>query len=625
MIAARQRAGPVAGLAFSLVFGGLLVLTATADLFMEGRLPPDKPLPFTVRIPSIGLYRDTITGGATYHFQRVRQARGSRPSPEEMRLLQAYEDQRRPPTTPLLVGLALAFFLVVFLYTTHLRVLSPLTALFRTQIVLLVGLLLLAVAAKAYLAATAWSAMWMPLAALIIPVGIHLGARAAGTTTVAGAMILSLLVPIDLPLLVVLLCQGLAAGISAGKKGQRLPVLRGALAATVAGAFAFVASSLLLQQFVPGLAILQYPDRWSEWLGSDLIGSLGGGVASGLLAAITVPIGSRLLGVVPRTTLLALANFDNPLLKQIATRAPGTWAHSLAMANQAEMVANAIGADAMLVRIGAYYHDIGKTVQPEYYIENQEGGPNPHDDLDPDVSADAIFSHVTEGVKLVRKHKLPKRIVEFVYTHHGNMLLEYFWHKNMKAGNPKGLSEQDFRYPGCPPQSPETAILCICDAVEAASRTITEPDVDKIRQLVRQIVFTKLEQQMLDDAGLSIADLRKVVESLVETVRSFHHVRVKYPWQEKAEDRPPTGPFVAGQRAHLLPAAALAARPIIEEVVGGGPGASEVIPLVPSRARSSTGQRAPASSEHGDPTAERNRVTTMPLGVKPNDAPKSKS
>jgi hypothetical protein len=182
----------------------------------------------------------------------------------------------------------------------------------------------------------------------------------------------------------------------------------------------------------------------------------------------------------------------------------------------------------------------------------------------------------------------------------------------MKSGNTKGLSEKDFRYPGCPPQSPETAILCICDAVEAAARTITEPDVDKIRQLVRQIVFTKLEQQMLNDAGLSIAELQKIVESLVETLRSFHHVRVKYPWQEeqgKSEGRPATGPFVAGK--HPLPTG-----PIIEEVVGK-PGSQEVIPLVASRGQ--------AGRVREDSVAERNRVMTMPLGVKPKDAPKSKS
>jgi cyclic-di-AMP phosphodiesterase PgpH len=597
MISARQRAGPIAGLALSLVFGGLLVLTATADLFMVGKLPTDRALPFTVRIPSIGLYKDTITGGSSYRFLRLREPRGVRPSIDQLRLIQAYEDQRRPPSPNLLLGLGVTFFLLLVLYTTSLRTLSPPTGLFRTQLVLLLGLLLLAIGAKVYLMVTPWSAMWIPLAALIIPVAVHLGPRVAGATTIAGAMVLSLLVPIDLPLLVVLLCQGLAAGAVAGRKG-RLPLMRATLASIISGGIAYVGASLLLQQFVPGLDVLQRTADWVRWLDSDLAGSLGGGLAGGLAAVIVVPVAGHLFGIVPRSKLHELANLDNPLLKQIATRAPGTWAHTLAVANTAEMAANAIGADALLVRVGAYYHDLGKSVQPEYFIENQAGGPNPHDNLDPEVSADAIFSHVTEGVKLARKHKLPAAVVEFIYTHHGRSLLEYFWHKNMKAGNPRDLDEKDFRYPGCPPQSPETAILCLCDAVEAASRTIKDADVEKIRQLVRQIVFTKLEQPMLNDAGLTIEQLQRVSASLVETLRSFFHVRVKYPWQEAEEKiapaaRPGTGP--------RQPATAAVVE-IVDEPSG------EVIPLIAARPKT--------ASELSDLAKERNRVMTMPLGLR---------
>jgi putative nucleotidyltransferase with HDIG domain len=246
------------------------------------------------------------------------------------------------------------------------------------------------------------------------------------------------------------------------------------------------------------------------------------------------PLARRAAGQVSAQELGRLANFEHPLLRRLSSRAPGTWAHSLNMANIAEMAANAIGADGQLVRVGAYYHDLGKSAEPNYFIENQTGK-NPHDEMRPEASADAIFGHVDSGVQLARKHGVPEAVVEFIYTHHATDRLEYFWHKNVKAGNKAGLGERDFCYRGMPPLSRETGILAICDAVEAASRTLEDPDVDGIRKLVRQIIFTKLEKGILDESGLSIADLRKIADSMVESVRSAMHGRVKYPWQEREE------------------------------------------------------------------------------------------
>jgi cyclic-di-AMP phosphodiesterase PgpH len=346
----------------------------------------------------------------------------------------------------------------------------------------------------------------------------------------------------------------------------------------------------MLRQFVPSVDLLREPQLW-PWLRSDLVGAVGGGLLTSVLSAMTIPVVGAMLGVVSKSRLQELADFESPLLRQIATRAPGTWAHSLSMANMAEMAANAIGADAQLVRVGAYYHDLGKTVQPEYFIENQQGQ-NPHDSLAPDVSADAIFSHITEGVKLARKHKVPEAVVEFIYTHHGDGLLEYFWHKNMQLGNPKKLDEREFHYPGCRPQRPETAILALCDAVEAASRTVTEPDLDKIKQLVRQIIFTKLEHGALSDSGLTIEDAERIVNSLVETLRSGRHVRVKYPWQKGDE---------TSRDVQRAPAPAPVA-------IAAAPGDSEVIPLVPK-----SGGR--------EPTHERVRVMTMPLASASREQP----
>jgi putative nucleotidyltransferase with HDIG domain len=225
---------------------------------------------------------------------------------------------------------------------------------------------------------------------------------------------------------------------------------------------------------------------------------------------------------------------NHPLLKRIAEKSPGTWAHSLAMANMAELAATAIGANALLTRVGAYYHDLGKSSAPQYYIENlHPGEASPHDSLDPDVSADAIFAHCTEGVRLGRTAGIPEPILDFMHMHHGNGLLEYFWHKNQEQGNPKRLSEKHFRYPGLPPQTKETGILAICDAVEAASRTLKTPTERDLTGLVQRIVFGKLRLGQLDQSGLTSSDLKHLCNSLVDTLKNSFHVRIEYPWQKE--------------------------------------------------------------------------------------------
>jgi putative nucleotidyltransferase with HDIG domain len=257
-------------------------------------------------------------------------------------------------------------------------------------------------------------------------------------------------------------------------------------------------------------------------------------VAAGLLATFVAPLIERALGEVPRSHLVELTDLNHPLLKRIATAAPGTWAHSLAMANMAELAATAIGANALLTRVGAYFHDLGKSSAPQYYIENLHAGEaSPHDSLDPDVSADAIFAHCTEGVRLGRAAGVPEPVLDFMHMHHGDGLLEYFWHKNQEQGNPKGLSERHFRYPGLPPQTKETAILAICDAVEAASRTLKTPSERDLTNLVQRIVFGKLRLGQLDQSGLTSADLKALCNSLVDTLKNSFHVRIEYPWQKE--------------------------------------------------------------------------------------------
>ncbi|RMG97761.1 MAG: HDIG domain-containing protein [Deltaproteobacteria bacterium] len=268
-----------------------------------------------------------------------------------------------------------------------------------------------------------------------------------------------------------------------------------------------------------------------------------------------VPLFERLSGHAIRSQLFDLADLRHPLLERIATRAPGTWQHSRAMANLAEQAANAIGADALLVRVGAYYHDLGKAEAPRFFVENLgPGEPNPHDALPPAESAARIVDHVREGVRQGRAAKLPEDIVDFMHTHHGDGLVEYFWQKARREGGAVPPDPADFRYPGARPFSKETAILAIVDAVEAAARTLERPTERDVERLVRQIVFSKLLAGQLDDADLSPADLRVVAQTLVASLLAAAHERVRYPWQQGGED---DGPSLAADASdgHVPPAA----------------------------------------------------------------------
>jgi putative nucleotidyltransferase with HDIG domain len=537
----RHVAGPLSVLILSLIGAAALVATATVDLWLVPHLTPGQPLPLTVRVPMVGVYRDSVAG-ASYRQMRLTLPRGTVLAAHRARFINAYDETRRPPGRALMIGISLASLLLFSLFTTYLSVLGGSARFLRTHIVLVALVIVLLLINKLLLVFTSWSSLWVPLLAVVIPVALHLGRRVAAATSVACATALGLLTPIDLPVLIVLICQGLAVSATVRPYAKIQMTMGGTFAAAAAGLFAYTAMSLLLLQYVRIDGLASGQPTISAVLRSDLAASFGAPAAGGLIALAMAPVVQRMLRQVSRSRLAALADFEHPLLRRLSAQCPGTWAHSLSMANMAEMAANAIHANGLLVRVGAYYHDVGKSVQPEYFIENQSGK-NPHDKLSPEVSADAIVSHVTEGVKLSRKHKLPEAIIEFIYTHHGTDRLEYFWHKQLKSSKGESGNEgrspddRDFRYQGMRPPTKETAILALCDSVEAAARSIDSSDPKAIAQLVRQIVFGKLVNGVLDTSGLTISDLRTITESMIETLRSSMHTRVKYPWQEEQEKR----------------------------------------------------------------------------------------
>ena len=245
----------------------------------------------------------------------------------------------------------------------------------------------------------------------------------------------------------------------------------------------------------------------------------------------------RTFGITTDLRLLELSDTNQPLLRELMQRAPGTFNHSLQVANLAESVASAIGANALLTRVGALYHDVGKTDQPEYFIENQRGDKNVHDDLDMRESARIIIRHVQKGAELGQRYKLPKEVLDFVMMHHGTTRTEYFYQKAVRAAGTDGPApeERDFRYPGPSPQTKETGILMLIDGVEAASRSMKKVNEASLTTLINRIFQQRMEDGQLDDTDLTFGELTRIKEAITTQLRSMYHVRVKYPGQEADE------------------------------------------------------------------------------------------
>ena len=235
----------------------------------------------------------------------------------------------------------------------------------------------------------------------------------------------------------------------------------------------------------------------------------------------------RLFGLVSEVSLLELSNTNTPLLKELSNKAPGTFHHSLNVANLAEAAAQEIGADSMLVRVGALYHDIGKMNNPTNFTENQVHSINTLNDLEPKESAKIIIGHVIKGIELARKYKLPERIIDFIRTHHGTNLVYFFYKKEMAEQG--SAQEQDFRYPGPKPFSKETAILMMADSVEAASKSLKEPTSAKINDFVESIVDMHMEQGQFDNANITFKEIGQIKKVLKKKLTNMYHLRVAYP------------------------------------------------------------------------------------------------
>lgn len=256
-----------------------------------------------------------------------------------------------------------------------------------------------------------------------------------------------------------------------------------------------------------------------------------------IIVLTALKIFEYLFGVITNFSLLEMTDFNQPLLKRMILEAPGTYHHSLVVSNIAEAAADAIGANALLTRVGAYYHDIGKLVKPDYFTENQITVGNKHDDLEPSISRLVILNHVKEGVELAKKYRLNPIIASFIPEHHGTSLMHFFYQKALAAkADINEVSEENYRYPGPKPQRKETAIVLLADSAEAATRSLEDLTPGRIDEVVRKVINNKFIDGQLDESNLTLTEIEMVAVTFIRSLSAAYHGRVKYPELKNASD-----------------------------------------------------------------------------------------
>ncbi|AHV98434.1 HD family phosphohydrolase [Paenibacillus sabinae] len=278
-----------------------------------------------------------------------------------------------------------------------------------------------------------------------------------------------------------------------------------------------------------------------DWQQIHTLYAIGFAFAGGLLTVVLViglmPFFESTFGILSALKLVELSNPNHPLLRKLLTETPGTYHHSVMVGNLSEAAAEAIGADGLLCRVGSYYHDIGKTKRPFYFIENQNNMENPHDSIEPKLSKSIIVAHARDGVEMLKEYKLPKPIRDIAEQHHGTTFLHYFYHKALRQAEEKGIepdfTEDDFRYPGPKAQSKESAVIGIADSVEAAVRSLRSPTVNQVETMIEKIIKSRLDDHQFDECDLTLKELDIIARTLKETVMGIFHSRIEYPEEAK--------------------------------------------------------------------------------------------
>ena len=401
---------------------------------------------------------------------------------------------------------------------------GPLASLTRLIVLLLMAVA--AVGAARWAAAGPWHAELLPV--LLFGMIMAIVYRQELALLLAGAVALIVTLAIGHGLQGFLLLTGVTAAaiLSLGRIRTRSKLI-------YVGLFAGAVAVLL------GVGLGMIDDQPLDWplLGYALRNGLWA-VAAGFFMTGLLPFIEQLFGVLTDLSLLELGDVAHPLLQELVRRAPSTYNHSITVGSIAEAAAESIHARGLLVRVGAYFHDIGKMLKPDYFAENQGPDENRHEALVPAMSTLVIIAHIKDGADLARQHRLPQPIIDLIAQHHGTTRVEFFYDRatEQQQADPNGgeVDESTYRYPGPKPQTKEAAVLMLADAVESASRSLVDPAPARIESLVREIAEQRLHGGQFDESGLTLRELRTIEKSMVMSLASIYHGRIKYPEQRTA-------------------------------------------------------------------------------------------
>lgn len=388
------------------------------------------------------------------------------------------------------------------------------------KMLLLLGLVVIITLLVTVLASQ-FSAYWIPAATGVILVTVMFGYRLAVLMNLVFALLVGFVTGGEFSYLMIAITGGLAAIYAVSRVSQRGDLAKAGLYAAGTNAVTIMAQFLFLGNLSLESGIIKE-------LGYALIAGIGSGLLSSIIAIGMLPYLESAFGLTTSITLLELSSPNHPLLRQLQTTAPGTYYHSMIVCNLAEAAAEAVNADPLLTRVGAYYHDIGKLKRPYFFTENQLSGQNPHDKISPNLSAMIIRLHVKDGVELARKYHLPKVIEDIIRQHHGTGLIAYFYQEALDSSDQEQVSTDKFSYEGPLPQTKEAAIIMLADAVEAGARSLSQP-VGRVENLTRRIIKEKLNNGQMDECDLTLKELDQIGDTFVKIMAGIYHTRVEYP------------------------------------------------------------------------------------------------
>jgi putative nucleotidyltransferase with HDIG domain len=363
----------------------------------------------------------------------------------------------------------------------------------------------------------------VPSALIIMLISISISARVAKMMGLLLPLAAFLTGLFDFNSYVFALTSGIAASYVLRSAKRRIDMVKAC--AIVAVINVITASALLLYKDAPLSVYLPI-----------LLWAMANGIASGMLVLGITPLIEIVLNSATAFRLIELLDLNAPLLRQLASKTPGTFNHSLVVANLAESACQEIGGNPLLARVGAYYHDIGKIDQPNYFVENQANNGNKHDDLNPRLSATVIRSHVKLGVEKGRAAGLPKEVIDIIATHHGDSLIAYFYIQALKKEGSE-VNKEDFCYPGTPPRTKEAAVIMLADVTEAAVRTLDKPSTSRLEKFINELIDKKLDANQLSQAEITFRDLETIKKVFVRVLTSFYHSRIDYPKLPGAADK----------------------------------------------------------------------------------------